>query len=70
MVFPFMVYELLAPSATYGPTIHINAEGLGGDARGVFVNDALIDHRDFVLIGIPRIEVWFNISILARGRST
>jgi hypothetical protein len=27
---------------------------MGGDARGVFVNDALVDHRAFVLVGIPR----------------
>jgi len=27
---------------------------MGADARGVFVNDALIDQRAFVLVGIPR----------------
>ena len=89
MVVPFVVYELLASSATCGPTIYINSEVLGdwarrggkpsgprasglyglvdsagdrlidhaptgGDARGVFVNDALINHRAFVSGGIPR----------------
>jgi hypothetical protein len=26
----------------------------GADARGVFINDALINHRALVLVGIPR----------------
>jgi len=33
MVLPLVVYELLASSATYGPTIHVNTEGLGDRAR-------------------------------------
>jgi hypothetical protein len=33
MVFPLVVYELLAISATYCPTIHVNAEDLGDQAR-------------------------------------